>query len=141
MIDQRFEKATSEWVKLSVTEDELKSYLITINEHHPLYTNKAVAKQAGYQDIPLPPAYPALFWQAFSLIWLKDQSHLILTAQDFHYKKPLTINQSYDGQITLKKLLTRQKTQWAIHELAIYQHSQIIATIETTLLLNLGATK
>lgn len=138
MIDQRFEKATSEWVKLSVSEDELKTYLITINEQDPLYTDKAFAKQVGYQDIPLPPAYPALFWQSFSLVWLEDQPNIILTTQDFHYNKPLIINQIYHGQITLKKLLTRKDSQLAIHELAIYHQAHIIATLETTLFLTRG---
>lgn len=141
MINSIFEQTSSDWVSLTVSFDKLKAYLITINESHPLYTNKTIAIQAGYSDIPLPPAYPSLFWQFFTLPWMENQSGVILTAEKYYYNEPLFINQHYEGQITLKKLITRKNKQWVIHQLVIYQATKLIATVETTLLLIKGASQ
>ncbi len=135
MIDKLYVKSTSDWITLSVSYDKLNEYLIAIKENQPLYTNKKVAKKAGFNDLPLPPAYPSLFWQFFTLPWMENESQVILTSEIFHYNEPLFINQRYQGQITLKQLINRTDKQWAIHELTIYQKSKVVATVETTLLL------
>src|SRR5699024_64196 len=141
MINSIFEQTSSDWVTLTVSFDKLTDYLITINESHPLYTNKTIAIQAGYSNIQLPPAYPSLFWQFFTLPWMENQSGLILTAQEYYYTDMLLINQHYETHIILKKLIARKNKQWAIHQLDIYQETSLIATVETTLLLIKGASQ
>src|SRR5699024_32438 len=141
MINSIFEQTSSDWVTLTVSFDKLTDYLITINESHPLYTNKTIAIQAGYSNIPLPQADPSLFWQLFTLTWLEKQTGVILTAKEYYKNKTSLINQHYKRKNILKKLITRKNKQWAIHQLVIYQETKLIATVETTLLLIKGASQ
>lgn len=138
MIEARYEQKKSRWEDLHVSYDELQAYLLTIDETNDVYTHSTTAKQAGFVDIPLPSTYPALFWQKFSLPWLTDQTSLILTEQKFKCHEPLIINQPYRGQITLEKLRSRHNKQWATHMLAIYHGSDIVATVQTTLVITGG---
>ncbi len=138
MIESNYKHKKSSWEDLYVSYDQLQDYLLAIDETNQIYTHSEIGKQAGFSDIPLPSTYPALFWQAFTLPWLTDQSSLILTAQKFEFDTPLTINQPYRGQITLKKLRNRQNKQWATHHLAIYLADQLVATVETTLVITGG---
>lgn len=138
MIEIQYEHKKSNWEDLHVSYEKLQEYLLTIDETNEVYTNQITAKQADFDDIPLPSTYPALFWQKFSLPWLTDQSSLILTVQNFKFYKPLTINQQYRGQITLEKLRSRLNKQWATHNLEIFREEELVATVQTTLVITGG---
>src|SRR5690625_4554858 len=141
MINSIFEQTSSDWVTLTVSFDKLTDYLITINESHQHYTNKTIAIQPGYSDIPLPPAYPPLFLQFFTLPWMENRSCVMLTDEKYDYNEQHHINQHYVCQNTSKKIITQKKNRWVLHQLGNYQATHLIATAGTTLLLNTVASQ
>lgn len=135
MIPNHDEKKQSQTIDLSVSHAQLQKYLRAINETNEFYQSSSLANQAGFADIPLPATYPAVFWQDFSLPWLTNDMSLMLTEQIFNYVEPLTINQQYQGHITLDKVRKLFNKQWATHKLHIYKKTTLIATVQTTLVI------
>lgn len=135
MIDKIYEKRQTNWETFRVAYDALEQYLVTIDETNPIYLDQQIAKKAGFQDRPLPPTYPSIFWQDFHIPWLDNQALFMLNAQTFTYQEPMVINYEYRGQITLNKLRNHGNKQFAVHVLQLYDQEKNIATIKTTLML------
>lgn len=135
MIDPRFLHAKTGMVTLRVTHEALQKYVETIGELNPIYFDKNIACQAGFEDIPLPATYPSLFWNAFQPIWLKNQASFMLSSQVFTYIRPLLINHDYQGELTLTALRKSVNKQFAVHILRLYDQSSLVATVKTTIVL------
>lgn len=134
LIDPRYLHAKTGLVKLLVTYEALQEYVATIEETNPIYVDRKKARKVGFQDIPLPAAYPSLFWNEFKLTWLENQASL-LNAQSFTYNRPLLIQRDYQGEITLSALRRNGNKQWSVHILHIYDQSTLVATVKTTVVI------
>ena len=139
MIDQKWEHATTEAVKISITSEMIASYAKAIHEDALIYYDKQVAIAAGFKNIPAPPTLPIIFWQFINVPWLKDAGAIIHGKQQFHYEQPLLANRTYDCSIHLKDITKKQSKkgmmQLSTHELMIKFEDQIHATAITTLII------
>ena len=128
---------TTDTVAINVTRDDIRHYAKAIGEENPIFHVLQAAQDAGFDDLVLPVTYPTLFWKRIDIPWLEDQSPVIQTDQEFEYEEALVANQMYICQITVLKVRQKGKKLFSKHELRINQDWKIIATSNTTLMLEL----
>lgn len=137
MIDTKWIGTKTDWIRIIVTRKEIQQYCHIIGEKNPIYHDLDSAKEAGFTDFPLPPAYPILFWRHFELPWLpKKDTTMMHCKQSFSYKHALTANKVYNCQLELQKVRARGEKQFAVHRLSVYDENQLAAIGNTTLLLS-----
>lgn len=134
MIDKKWMGAKTKLVPIQVTRTEIQEFCQVIMETNQIYHDTTIAMKAGYEDIPLPPTYPALFWQRIELPWLQNNLSTIQSEQAFSYKNALIANKTYHCQIELQKLRTRENQQFLFHRLSIYDGKELAVTSDTTML-------
>jgi len=127
--------AKTEIQSIKITRKEVRQYCEVIDEKSHLYYDVTVAKNKGFDDIPLPATYPTLFWQKFNIPWLERKGTIIQGEQSFSYEEPLVANQTYHCQIVLEKVRSRLNNDFLYHRLYIYHGDTVAATGNTTLIL------
>ncbi|MEI3611486.1 FAS1-like dehydratase domain-containing protein [Pseudogracilibacillus sp. SO30301A] len=135
MIDTTLIGAETEIVSITITREEVQKYCRVISEENPIYHQVQAARKAGYKDIPIPPTFPTLFWQALKTPWLDSDAVVIHSEQTFSYEVPLISNMTYQCKIILGNIRTRGNKQFLKHRLLIFDNNIEIATSETTLVL------
>ena len=135
LIDKRLEGRNTDSVFITVTRENVRNYCHIIEEENQVFHDLNMAENAGYLDLPVPTTYPTLFWQYIETPWLTDQASIIQTEQNFIYKQPLIANITYACHITLLKVRNRGNKQFLKQRLYIQQAETVIATSDTTIIL------
>lgn len=135
MIDTKLIGTETKAVSVKITREEVQKYCQVISEKNPIYHQVQAAQKARYEDIPIPPTYPTLFWQALKIPWLGSDAFIIHSEQTFSYEVPLITNKRYQYKIILESIRTRGNKQFLKHRLLIFDNKVEIATSETTLVL------
>lgn len=125
----------TESVIIRVTREEIRRYCEVIGETNNIFFKLESAKNAGFTDLVLPVTYPMLFWKYIDVPWLKSQISIIQGEQSFEYNEALVANKDYVCQITLVKVRQRGRKKFLQHELCISHNGKLIATSNTTLVL------
>src|SRR5690625_2623217 len=135
VVKKRFEGMKTDKVLITVTRENIRHYCHVIEEDNQVFHDRSVAKKAGYSDLPVPPTYPTLFWQYIDIPWLTAQSSTILTEPRFIYEQQLIANMTYACSINLYKVSFRGNKCFLKQRLQIEQGEKVIATSDTTLIL------
>jgi|SRR5690625_1495357 len=122
-------------IPITVSRAAVRDYCDAVWEENPMYRNIQAAKEAGYPDLPLPATYPALFWQKVEVPWLQNVGPLVQTSQTFTYHEPLLANRTYSCSIVLDQVRAFGKKQLLFHTLYVKKEDCLIATSETTLMI------
>lgn len=126
---------STEPILVTVSRAAVRDYCDAVWEENPMYRNIQAAKEAGYPDLPLPATYPALFWQKVEVPWLQNMGPLVQTSQTFTYHEPLLANQTYTCSIMLNQVRAFGQKQLLYHTLDVRKEDRLIATSETTLMI------
>ncbi|WP_034625977.1 FAS1-like dehydratase domain-containing protein [Halalkalibacter okhensis] len=139
MIDQKWTGARTETINATITREMIASYVNTIHDNTPIYVNIDAAKMAGYDDIPMPPTMPIIFWSFINVPWLDGIESVVQTKQHFSYIYTLVANRTYQCIIRLLDLKDvhskNSSMQRSTHELIISYNGSIQARACTTILI------
>jgi hypothetical protein len=139
MINEKWEKITSETINILLTRDMIRSYASSIHLEEAIYFDIEEAQKDGFQDIPAPPTLPIIFWQHIDVPWLKDAGTILHGKQRFQTNEALIANRSYECVVMLKQISTKKTKnclmQLSDHELIIKYKGCVHATALSTLII------
>lgn len=127
---------------LTVDRTRLQFFAKVIGEKNPLYFDPAVAKDAGYRDVPAPPTF--LFAAELDSGTVEQMvadmeipmSKLLHGEQSFHYHQPVCAGDTVTVQSTVSDIYDKKggKLEFAVKDSRLTnQHGALVAELRTVL--------
>ncbi|KGP72782.1 FAS1-like dehydratase domain-containing protein [Pontibacillus yanchengensis] len=135
-MDASFIGSTTEVHLICISPQEIKEYAEAIFLQNPIYVDRSKAVEAGFEDIPVPPTMPIVFWQSIHIPWISDFDGFVHTNQSFQYDQCLFANKTYECVVELtnvvEKIRHNKSMTFMEHKLLIYHQGELCGTAFTT---------
>ncbi|MCB1306771.1 MAG: MaoC family dehydratase N-terminal domain-containing protein [Leptospiraceae bacterium] len=97
----------------TVERGKVQEFCIAIGENNPIYRDQAAAKQAGFEDTPIPPTFQTtfMFW-GYPKIWDDmrsmgiDTDRLLHMKEEYTYHKPVYPGTTISAQAEVSDVKT-----------------------------------
>ncbi|MYL35128.1 hypothetical protein GLW08_04035 [Pontibacillus yanchengensis] len=130
--------STTKVQSICISPQEIKEYAEAIFIHNGIYIGQNTAIEEGYEDIPIPPTMPIVFWKSIHIPWLSTLDGLVHTNQSFHYDQSLLANRTYECVVELTNVVEKRRHNKRMtffeHRLLIYFQGELHGTAFTTLM-------